>query len=60
LLYVDEFGALATIGGWSASTLYYHLCRLFECPERYSIKFRKAPVNLERPTLSILGCTTPA
>jgi hypothetical protein len=59
-LYVDEFGALATIGGWTASTLFYHLCRLFECPNTYDILFRKNPIHLEQPTLSALACTTPS
>jgi len=58
-LFAEEFSQVLRPGRWEGSTLIPMLTQCFDCPPRYEMKFRKAPVNLERPTPSLLAGTTP-
>jgi len=59
LLYAEEFSQILRPGRWDGATLIPFLTQCFDCPERYEMKFRKSPVNLERPTPSLLAGATP-
>lgn len=59
LLYAEEFSQVLRPGRWDGATLIPFLTQCFDCPESYEMKFRKSPVNLERPTPSLLAGATP-
>jgi hypothetical protein len=59
LLYAEEFSQVLRPGRWDGATLIPFLTQCFDCPERYEVKFRKSPINLEKPTPSILAGATP-
>jgi hypothetical protein len=59
-VFLEELSALLTLGRWEGSTLKECLTQVWDCPARYEKKYRKAPINLHEPTLSLLACTTPA
>src|SRR5712692_3597570 len=59
LLYAEEFSQILRPGRWDGATLIPFLAHCFDCPERYELKFRKSPVNLERPTPSLIAGATP-
>ncbi len=58
-LFLEELSELLTRGKWDGATLLPFLMRVFDCPARYEIIYRKNPIVLENPTLSSLSCTTP-
>jgi hypothetical protein len=60
LLLLEELSELLARGKWDGATLLSFLTHVFDCPNRYELKFRKNPLNLTEPTLSFLACTTPA
>jgi hypothetical protein len=59
LLYAEEFSQVLRAGRWDGATLIPFLTQCFDCPRRYEMKFRKAPVELEQPTPSLLAGATP-
>lgn len=59
LLYAEEFSQILRPGRWDGSTLKPFLTQCFDCPERYQVKFRRNPIELEQPTPSLLSGTTP-
>jgi hypothetical protein len=59
LLYAEEFSQVLRPGRWDGATLIPFLTQCFDCPERYEMKFRKSPVELEQPTPSLLAGATP-
>jgi hypothetical protein len=59
LIYAEEFSQVLRPGRWQGATLIPFLTQCFDCPERYEMKYRKNPINLERPTPSLLAATTP-
>jgi hypothetical protein len=59
LVYAEEFSQILRPGRWEGATVLPLLTQCFDCPERYEMKFRKAPVSLERPTPTLLAGTTP-
>jgi len=59
LLYAEEFSQVLRPGRWDGATLMPFLTQCFDCPPRYEMKFRKSPVQLERPTPSLLAGVTP-
>lgn len=59
LLYAEEFSNILRPGRWDGATLIPFLTSSFDCPPRFEMKFRKAPVALEQPTPSLLAGTTP-
>lgn len=59
LIYAEEFSQVLRPGRWEGATLIPFLTQSFDCPERYEMKYRKNPINLERPTPSLLAATTP-
>jgi hypothetical protein len=59
LIHTEEFAQILRPGRWDGATLIPFLTQCFDCPEQYQLKFRKSPVNLERPTPSLLAGTTP-
>lgn len=60
LLFLEELGELLARGKWDGATLLSFLTHVFDCPSKYELKFRKNPVSLTEPTLSLSACTTPA
>jgi Bifunctional DNA primase/polymerase, N-terminal/Primase C terminal 1 (PriCT-1) len=59
LLHAEEFSQILRPGRWEGATLIPFLTQCFDCPDRYEMKFRKAPISLERPTPSLLAGATP-
>lgn len=59
LLHAEEFSQILRPGRWDGSTLKPFLTQCFDCPERYQMKFRKEPIEIEQPTPSLLAGTTP-
>jgi hypothetical protein len=59
LIYAEEFSQVLRPGRWEGATLIPFLTQCFDCPERYEMKYRKNPIDLERPTPSLLAGTTP-
>ena len=59
LLYAEEFAQILRPGRWDGATLIPFLTQCFDCPERYEMRFRKSPINLDRPTPSLLAGATP-
>jgi hypothetical protein len=59
LIYAEEFSQVLRPGRWEGATLIPFLTQSFDCPDRYEMKYRKNPINLERPTPSLLAATTP-
>lgn len=59
MIYAEEFSQIIRPGRWEGSTLIPFLTQCFDCPERYEMKYRKNPIDLERPTPSLLAATTP-
>jgi hypothetical protein len=59
LILVEELAVLLKVGQWTGSNLYPMLVNCFDCPPEYSMKFRKKPIRVERPTPSLLSATTP-
>lgn len=59
LLHAEEFSQILRPGRWDGSTLKPFLTQCFDCPERYQMKFRKNPIEIEQPTPSLLAGTTP-
>jgi hypothetical protein len=59
LLHAEEFSQILRPGRWEGATLIPFLTQCFDCPGRYEMKFRKSPINLERPTPSLLAGATP-
>lgn len=60
LLFLEELAGLLTRGRWDGSTLTAFLTEVFDCPDVYEIPFRKSPIRVDEPTVSIIACTTPA
>jgi HAMP domain-containing protein len=58
-LLLEELAGLLTRGKWEGSTLLAFLTEAFDCPDMYEVPFRKAPIKIIEPTVSILACTTP-
>jgi hypothetical protein len=58
LLYSEEFSQILRPGRWDGATLKPFLTLCFDCPDHYQLKFRKQPIELDRPTPSLLGGTT--
>lgn len=58
-LFLEEFAELLSRGRWEGATLLSFLTHVFDCPDRYELKFRKNPITVPEPTLSLLACTTP-
>jgi hypothetical protein len=59
LIYAEEFSQILRPGRWEGATLIPFLTQCFDCPERFEMKYRKNPINLEHPTPSLLAATTP-
>jgi len=59
LIYAEEYSQILRPGHWEGATLLPFLTQCFDCPNRYELKYRKKPVNLECPTPSLLAATTP-
>jgi len=59
LIHTEEFSQILRPGRWDGSTLKPFLTQCFDCPERYQVKFRREPIELNRPTPSLLAGTTP-
>lgn len=59
-LFLEELSELLIRSRWDGATLRSFLTQVFDCPDRYELKYRKDPLNLKEPTLSLLACTTPA
>lgn len=59
LIHAEEFSQVLRPGRWDGSTLKPFLTQCFDCPPRYQMKFRKQPIELDRPTPSLLAGTTP-
>ncbi len=60
VLFLEELSELLNRAKWDGATIKSFLTQVFDCPERYEVKFRKNPISLHEPTLSLLACTTPA
>jgi len=61
LLFADEMAALLKKGRRESSgSLIEFITELFNCPESKSHFTRSKSISLEKPTLSILGASTPA
>lgn len=58
LIHAEEFSQILRPGRWDGSTLKPFLTQCFDCPNRYQVKFRKEPIELEEPTPSLLAGTT--
>jgi hypothetical protein len=58
LLHAEEFSQILRPGRWDGATLKPFLTQCFDCPNRYEVKFRKNPIELDRPTPSLLAGTT--
>jgi hypothetical protein len=59
LILAEEFSQILRPGRWDGATLIPFLTTCFDCPPRYEMKYRKSPVDLDRPTPSLFACTTP-
>jgi hypothetical protein len=57
-LFLEELSELLARGKWDGATLIPFLTRVFDCPDKYETNYRKNPIALVNPTLSILACTT--
>jgi hypothetical protein len=58
LIHAEEFSQILRPGRWDGSTLKPFLTQCFDCPDRYQVKFRTKPIELEEPTASLLAGTT--
>jgi hypothetical protein len=58
LIHAEEFSQILRPGRWDGSTLKPFLTQCFDCPERYEMKFRKDPIEIDQPTPSLLAGTT--
>jgi Bifunctional DNA primase/polymerase, N-terminal/Primase C terminal 1 (PriCT-1) len=59
-LYLEELSELTTRAKWDGSTLKTFLTSVYDCPPRHEVKYRKNPIDLREPIVSLLACTTPA
>lgn len=59
LMILEELATLLVSGRWEGATIVPFLTEVFDCPDHYDLKYRKNPVLLREPTVSILAGTTP-
>jgi hypothetical protein len=59
LVFMEEISTLLRAQRWEGATLGPMLTEVFDCPDRYERRYRKNPINVERPTLSLLSASTP-
>lgn len=57
-LFLEELSELLTRAHWDGATIISFLTNIFDCPRSYAQKFKKTPVSLTEPTVSLLACTT--
>ncbi len=62
LWFAEEYSEILIRAGWDGATIKSVIVNLYDCPPEYELRFRKdkTPVKVERPTLNLLVCTTPA
>lgn len=58
-MFLEEISELLARGKWDGATLIPFITRLFDSPNSYAMNYRKNPIALVNPTLSILAATTP-
>ncbi|HHT9107118.1 MAG TPA: CHC2 zinc finger domain-containing protein [Candidatus Wunengus sp. YC63] len=58
-LYLSELSELLQKGKWEGATLKTVLTQIYDCPSVYEAPFRKNPIKIVEPTLTLLACTTP-
>lgn len=59
-LYLTELSELLQKGKWEGATLKTILTQIYDCPPIYEAPFRKNPIKIVEPTLTLLACTTPS
>jgi hypothetical protein len=55
----EEFASLLSRARWTGSTLLEFITETFDCPDEWTIHYKKNSIHLDRPTPSILTATTP-
>ncbi|MBI3755392.1 MAG: toprim domain-containing protein [Deltaproteobacteria bacterium] len=58
-LFLSELSELLQKGRWDGATLKTVLTHIYDCPPVYEAPFRKNPIKIIEPTLTMLACTTP-
>ncbi len=59
LFYWEEFAALMARARWSGSTIFEFMVQTFDCPPSWGLNYRRKPVNIRKPTPTVLTATTP-
>jgi hypothetical protein len=59
LVFIEELSCLLKQARWEGATLGPMLTAVFDCPDRYELKYRKNPICVDHPTMSLLAATTP-